>query len=117
MMKAVIAIAAVLLSNSALAADYRPLQGEYAIGGKTLFDAPPDEAQNTHLYVDLEGTAAHDLYEALPGPARVGVCGGSKDLTKRSGSVQCTLDKAAKEYHCAFGIELRTQRVVDGVVC
>jgi hypothetical protein len=25
--------------------------------------------------------------------------------------------KGGKEYHCAFGVELRTQHVVPGVVC
>jgi len=25
--------------------------------------------------------------------------------------------KGGKEYHCAFGVELKTQHVVSGVVC
>ena len=49
--------------------------------------------------------------------AQDGVCGEPGDLTKRSGGVQCTMVKGGKEYHCAFGVELKTQRVVAGVVC
>ena len=110
-------IAAFVFSVSAAAADYQPLQGSYKTGGKTLIDAPASEPQDTHFYVDLEGNAARDLYNALKAQARDGACGDPGDMTKRSGSVQCTKVKGGKEYHCAFGVELDTQRVVSGVVC
>lgn len=116
-MKILLAIVLACPAVPGVAADYQPLQGEYAIGGKTLLDAPPAEPQNTHLYIDLEGRAARDLYEALPGKAAAGVCGEPDALTKRSGGVQCTRESNGKQYHCAFGVELRTQRVVSGVVC
>lgn len=106
-----------LSSASAGAADYAPLQGTYKIGGGTLIDPPESEAQDTHFYLDLEGNAAHDLYKALKAKAESGICGEPGDLTKRSGGVQCTMVKGGKEYHCAFGLELRTRNVVPGVVC
>ena len=93
------------------------MQGTYKIGGKTLYDAPKSEPQDTHFYLDLEGSAARDLYNALKAKALNGICGAPGDLTKRTGSVQCTMVEGGKEYHCAFGIELQSQRVVDGVVC
>lgn len=117
-MKLILAIAALLFTAaSASAADYQPLQGTYKIGGTTLIDPPASEAQDTHFYVDLEGNTARDLYEAMKAKAEAGVCGEPGDLTKRSGGVQCTMVAGGKEYHCAFGVELRTQHVVPGVVC
>ena len=117
-MKLILAIAVMMFTAAtASAADYQALQGTYKIGGTTLIDPSESEAQDTHFYVDLEGSAARDLYKALKGKAEAGVCGEPGDLTKRSGGVQCTMVKGGKEYHCAFGVELKTQRVVGGVVC
>ena len=116
-MKCHIALAALVVTVSASAADYQPLRGTYLIGGKTLIDPPTAEAHDTHFYLDLEGNAARDLYRALKAKAEDGICGEPGDLTKRAGGVQCTRIKGGKEYHCAFGVELRTQNVVPGVVC
>jgi len=116
-MKILIVLATMLLSTCACAADYQPLQGTYAIGGATLIDPPESEAQDTHVYLDLEGNAARDLYKAMKAKAQAGVCGEPGDLTKRLGGLQCTKAKSGNEYHCAFGVELRTQKLVGGVVC
>jgi hypothetical protein len=113
-------IAIVLLLTGAAAAsagEYQPLHGTYKLGGKTLIDPPATESQTTHFYVDLQGRTAHDLYDALDAKPVAGVCGEPGDLTKRSGGVQCTKAQGGKAYYCAFGIELKTQKVVSGVVC
>ena len=70
-----------------------------------------------HYDILREGNTARDLYKAMNAKAEAGVCGEPGDLTKGSGGVQCTMVKGGKEYHCAFGVELRTQHVVPGVVC
>ena len=117
-MKLILAIVAlVFTAASANAGDYQPLKGSFKVGGATLIDPPESEPQDTHFYLDLEGNAARELYKALKAKAEAGVCGEPGDLTKRSGGVQCTMVKGGKEYHCAFGVELRTQRMVPGVVC
>jgi hypothetical protein len=116
-MRIIVAIVIAVLCGAAGAADYQPLEGAYAIGGATLIDPPQSEPQDTHFYLDLEGRAARDLYRALKAKAVDGACGEPGDLTKRQGGVQCTMVKGGKEYHCAFGVELRTQRVVGAVVC
>ena len=116
-MKLIAAVITIVISMSATAAGYQPLQGSYKVGGQTLYDPPESEPQDTHFYVDLEGNAARDLYNALKAKPLDRVCGEPGDLTKRSGGVQCTKVKGGEEYHCAFGVELKTQRVVAGVVC
>jgi hypothetical protein len=117
LMRTILITAALAFFGSAPAADYQPLQGSYKVGGKTLIDPPASEAQDTHFYLDLEGAAARDLYKAIKAKAQDGVCGEPGDSTKRLNDVQCTMVKGGKEYHCAFGVELRTQRIVSGVVC
>jgi hypothetical protein len=116
-MKTAVLLIALLFSAAIGAADYQPLHGSYKVGGKTLYDPPESEPQDTHFYLDLEGAAARDLYKAMNAKAQDGVCGERGDLTKRSGGVQCTMVRGGKEYHCAFGVELDTQHVVSGVVC
>ena len=111
------AIVLLVVCASAPCSEYQPLQGEYKIGGKTIFDPPADEPQNTHFYLDFEGTTARDLYNAIPAKPERGICGARNDLTKRSGDVQCTEVEGGKEYHCAFGVELRTHKIVPGVIC
>jgi hypothetical protein len=116
-MKIQIAIALTLVATSALCTEYQPLEGTYKIGGKTIFDPPTDEPQNTHFYLDFEGATARDLYQAIPAKPERGICGAKNDLTKRSGNVQCTQVDGGKEYHCAFGVELLTRKIVPGVIC
>ena len=116
-MRMFLSVALVVFASATSAADYAPLQGSYKVGGATLIDPPEAEAQDTHLYLDLEGSAARDLYRAMKAKAKDGICGERGDLTKRQGGVQCTMVKGGREYHCAFGIELGTQKVVSGVVC
>jgi hypothetical protein len=116
-MRTALAIAALVFCAPTFAVDYQPLKGTYKVGGATLIDPPESEAQDTHFYLDLEGSAARDLYQAMKAKATDGVCGEPGDLTKRQGGVQCTRVKGGKEYHCALGVELGTQKVVPGVVC
>jgi hypothetical protein len=110
-------VAALAAGAAVAAADYQPLRGSYRVGGATLYDPPENEPQDTHLYLDLEGNAARELYRAMKAKAVDGACGEPGDLTKRQGGVQCTMLAGAREYHCAFGIEIGTQKVVGGVVC
>lgn len=116
-MKILLAIAALVFAVSASGADYQPLKGEYKIGGTTIYDPPAAEAQDTHLYLDLEGNTARDLYRAMKAKPERGLCADRQDMTKREGGIQCTMVQNGKEYHCAFGVELNTQRIVPGVVC
>ena len=116
-MKALLATTLLCIAAGAGGADYPALHGSYRLGGATLIAPAAGEPQTTHFYVDLQGRTAHDLYDALDAKAVAGVCGEPGDLTKRSGGVQCTKAQGGKEYYCAFGIELKTQKVVSGVVC
>lgn len=98
------------------AIEFRPLAGTYSVAGKTLIDPPAGEPRRSHLYLELDGAAARDLYAALPGRPVADPCGEPGALLKRSGGLQCTRAKGGT-HRCTFGVELATQRVVAGSVC
>jgi hypothetical protein len=109
----VVAVASV----GASAADYKPLAGTYALGGKTVYDPPASEPKNTHIYFALEGKAARDLYESMKTQAVRDECANDGSMSKRVAETQCIRADGGKEYRCWFGIDIKTQKVVNGVVC
>jgi hypothetical protein len=115
-MKALLLIIA-FLTTGAFAADYKPLTGEYGLGGKTLFDPPANESRNSHMYFSLAGSAARDLYEAIKAKALRDECANDGSMSKRVGEMQCTLSSDKKEYRCWFGIDVNRQKIVNGVIC
>jgi hypothetical protein len=117
-----IVLAVVLASASAAvpaagAAAEGRLAGHYSIGGKTLVDPPPDEARDTHLYLELTDDAAKALYDAMKAKAAPDACGEPGTTTKRAGGIQCSRSAQGKAHRCWIGVELRTQRIVSAVVC
>ena len=110
-----VALLAILVTSCALAADYRPLRGEYRIGGRTLVDAPPDEPRDTHLHLFLTGSAARDLYEAMKTRPRRDACSDDGTLVKTAGEMQCR--RSGERFECAFAVDLARQRIVLGAAC
>jgi hypothetical protein len=113
----VIVAGLVLVSSFAVAAVYNQLSGTYRIGGKTFYDPPANEPQNTHLYIQLTGDAAKELYQTMQVKPKPEVCGDEGTLTKVVGNMQCTRDADTKSYRCWFGIDVKNQKIVNGVVC
>jgi len=101
----------------AVAADPKALTGSYQIAGATLIDPPPDEPANSHLYVELTGAAARDLYAALPAAPKADACAGPGARMKTAGDIQCTQYAGGQRHRCWFGVDLRKQTVTRGVVC
>jgi len=110
------ALAGVLVCAIAVGATrYRPLAGEYRVGGATLVDAPPGEPQDTHLHVVLTGSAARDLYHAMKTRPRSDACGENGALVKSVGDMQCRRER--DRYECAFAVDIARQRIAPGSVC
>jgi hypothetical protein len=118
MMKGFIIIAGlVLVSSLAVAAAYNQLTGTYRIGGKTFYDPPENEPQNTHLYIQLTGDSAKDLYQTMQVKSKSDVCGDEGTQTKVVGNMQCTRSGGTKTYRCWFGLDVKNQKITSGVVC
>jgi hypothetical protein len=113
----ILLLAVVAASFGASANDYKPIAGEYSIRGKSFYDPPASEPQNTHIYFALEGKAARDLYEQMKTKAVRDECANDGSMSKNIGEMQCTRSVGGKEHRCWFGIDIKTQKVVGGVVC
>ena len=113
------ALAVVLLTVllGVTATERRALYGTYRLGGSTLYDPPVDEPQNTHLYVELTGSGARDLYEAMAVPPKADECTGPNASVKVIGQMQCNRYKSDNRYRCWFGVDVRTQSITRGVIC
>jgi len=107
----------VLVSSLVMGAAYNQLSGTYHIGGKTFYDPPENEPKNTHLYIQLSGDAAKDLYQTMLVKPKPDVCGDDGSLTKVVGNMQCTRSSDTKTHRCWFGIDVKNQKITGGVVC
>jgi hypothetical protein len=99
------------------AAERRALSGTYRIGGATFYDPPAEEPQNTHVYFELTGSAAREIYEAMAVPPKTDECTGPNVLVKIVGEMQCNRYKNDTRYRCWFGVDVRNQSITRGVVC
>jgi hypothetical protein len=109
--------AIVLVSCGVFAGEYKPLKGDYSIAGKSFYDPPASEPQDTHIYFALEGKSAKDLYDSMKVKAVRDMCTDDGSMSKHVGEMQCTRSKGGKEHQCWFGIDIKSQKVVGGVVC
>jgi hypothetical protein len=102
----------VLASGFVVSAEYKPMQGQYAISGPTLMDAPADEKQD-RVVLFLEGDAARDVYRGMSVQAKPEVCTPNGALTKQAGGMSCMFDASDDTYTCAIGVRLDSGRAVQ----
>jgi hypothetical protein len=104
-----------VLSAGAQGAEWKALSGTYAITPEFYLDPSIDEPANSHIRFQLEGDAAKDLYDALPGEAVKDDCTGQN--MKSAGEVRCRFDGGETRYECDFSINLPEQKIEYGVAC
>ncbi len=97
--------------------DIKGLDGTYYISGKTIIDAPKDESKNTHMFFQINGDAAMDLYKMIEKEAIYDPCLDDGSHTKFAGKMQCTESKDKEVYQCYFSIGVNTQDIGAGIVC
>ena len=114
-MRSLVIIFLVLFSTTSLSADWRPLDGIYAVTAHGYLDPATDEANDSHYRLQLRGGSAKDLYQAMKVAPMADECTG--ELTKNIGQMQCLYDKRADSYECHFSIEISTQTIDYGVAC
>jgi hypothetical protein len=116
-MRTISTIIFLMLHLVAGAREYHPLTGSYSIGGKTFYDAPDHEPNDTHMYFEFSGSSAKDLFESMKVHPIRDECANDGSLTKRIQEMQCTQSADRKEHRCWFGIDVKKQRITNGVVC
>lgn len=112
--KAVLVLLAIT-PYGAYAADWKPLSGTYAVTAENYLDPAPEEPKNSHFRFQLTGSAARDLYMAIPGGSSLDECSGAQ--AKSSGELQCLYFKDGTKYECAFSLDLIERKVEYGVAC
>lgn len=99
----------------ALAADWKPLQGTYALTAMNYLDPADDEPKDSHLRFQLSGDVAKDVYLAMKVAEKPDECTGAS--SKQVGEMQCLYDKNEDNYTCHFSINLMEQRIEYGIAC
>lgn len=114
---AAVLVATVGLAMAAHVGDVRRLAGFYHWRGATLVDPPPGEARDTHLVVNLEGSAARELYERLGTTPVRDACLDDGSLTRQRNALRCTRHPEPGRYTCDFAIDARSGRLAAGQAC
>ena len=109
------ALAYLAVSTNLLAAEWRDIQGIYAVTSPSLIDPSDDEVRDSHYRIQLRGSSARDLYEAIKVTPIVDECTGG--LARNVGDMQCLYFERDHTYECHFSIDVMNQRVEYGVVC
>ena len=110
-------VIALLIGSVALAGSpWIDFEGDYVIGGKTLFDPPPSEPRTTHIRFRIFGSAAKEMYDLIDVDPILDQCG-PDHLTKLSGNIKCDYFDEDQSYACYFGVGLRDNEIVKAVWC
>jgi len=117
MMRFALFLALICALAAVTAADHSTLSGTYRVGGSTFYDPPSDEPRNTHLYFDLTGSAARELYDSMATAPKSDECTGPNTLGKVIGRMRCNRYENGKHYRCWFGIDVQNQKITRAVVC
>jgi hypothetical protein len=110
-----LAAASLVLAASASAADWKPLDGTYAITAKDAIDPPAEQAPDSHLRVQLTGTSARELWDAMKVTETEDEC--TEAMSRSVGSMRCLHFAEDGTYECAFSIDVMAQRIDYGVPC
>jgi len=105
------------VAASVVAAPFKEFSAEYGVGGATLVDAPASEPTDTHIYLNINGDAARDMYNIIDSAAVHNACLDDGTLTKRAGNIQCDFDPAHGAYRCYFSIDVNANTIGLGAVC
>lgn len=102
-------------SSVAFSANWKDIDGIYAITSEGYLDPSENEAVHSHYRIQLRGESAKDLYAAMEGEPVEDDCTGAS--LKKIGDMQCLYFEGALSYECHFSINIEEQRIEYGVAC
>ena len=103
------------LTSFAQAADWKPIQGTFAITAAAYLDPTDTERKDSHIRFQLKGRSARDLFAAMKAAPTKDECTGG--VAKRVGDMQCVQFKEQGRYECSFSIDIVKQKIEYGVAC
>lgn len=108
-------VTSLFLSHATLAAEFKKLEGSYALTSESMVDPAPD-AKHDRLVVFIEGSAAKEAYQAMSAPARKNACDAAI-RTKTSGGLACSRNLSRDDYQCTVGVLLKSGVSVGAATC
>lgn len=103
------------LSSVAFSANWKDVDGIYAVTSKDYLDSSENEAGHTHYRIQLRGDSAKDLYAAMESGTIKDECTGAS--LKKIGDMKCLYFEESLSYECHFSIDIEKQRIEYGVAC
>lgn len=111
----ILAVAAMMIPVASTAADWKSVNGTYAVTAKNYLDPPEDEPKDSHVMFQLSGGTAKDIYLAMKVAEKPDECTGA--TAKQIGDMQCLFYKNEKKYACHFSLNVPQQKIEYGVAC
>ena len=88
------------------------LEGDYKLAGPLTHKGATTSGKS-HLYINLTGDAAKQLYEELDGVPTKDECTGY--MVKGKGNLGCYETEPGKKYFCSFSVNLAHAKVEAGL--
>lgn len=105
-----------IIASGSMAADWKPLEGAYALTPEAYLGPPTHDRKESHFNVHLTGDSARDLYHAINAEDMIDECSGA--ASKQLSNIQCLYFKKDDQYECRFSINLRDNSIADqSVAC
>lgn len=95
---------------------FKGVEGRYHIGSAPISDPAVALPPNTHIYLNVNGEAAQNIYNSLEGGAKLNECG-IDHYEKSSGKFTCSFFPSNNKYSCDFSINIKTGDLDIGGVC
>jgi hypothetical protein len=116
---AVFAAAAGVSSVSADAIDHvaLPLKGSYLIYSGTLDDTQLPKANDAKVAIEINGPLAADMYRYLGPSAQVKDACVSEEVMRSKGDLICLRNTKTAVTICHVGLNIRTGKSINGVIC
>ncbi len=114
-MRTLIVFFLVFLPAVVHAADWKPLEGTFAVTSRNYLDPSREEPVDSHFRLQLTGETAKALYDAMHVDPVEDECTGYR--AKNIGEMQCLFDPQQEKYDCHFSVEIGSQRIGYGVAC
>jgi len=108
-------VTTLFISGTTTAAEFKKLEGSYAVASENIVDPAPDE-KNDRLIVFIQGSAAKETYQAMSAPPRKNSCDAAI-RTKTAGGLACSRNLSRGDYQCTVGILLKSGASVSAVTC
>jgi hypothetical protein len=109
--RTILIIITLTLSFHAYSAEWKKVEGIYAVTAKDMVSPVED----SHYKIQLKGQSAKDLYNSMKASPTKNDCTGA--MAKNIGEMQCLYYKTNRSYECHFSINIAEQKIEYGVSC